>query len=72
MSNERTTDRPPGLTDAMLEFLDGLRKRDVEMPFGASPFLARAFDMDMETARTYVRYWHMTYGSRHRVKARDV
>jgi len=67
MSNERTTARPAGLTDAMLDYLDELRKNDVNTFYVSSYFADRFGIADVDTAQKYVQYWHMTYGSRHRV-----
>lgn len=64
---ERTTERPEGLTDEHLEYLDDLRESSVVNMFGARPWLAKAFDLESETAGKYLQYWMMTFGSRHRV-----
>lgn len=61
----QTTERPEGLDDEHLEFLDGLRETGVTNMFGAAPFLEQAFDIDIKTARAYLTYWMRTFGERH-------
>ena len=57
--------KPDGLTDAHLDFLDGLRESGIVDMFGAGPYLARAFDLDAATARAYLIYWMRTFAARH-------
>lgn len=61
----QTTERPEGLTDDHLEYLDKLRESSVVNMFGAAPFLARAFELDIETARSYLSFWMRTFSERH-------
>lgn len=60
-----TTERPEGLTDEHLDYLDDLRLSGVTNMFGAAPYLADAFDIDTSTARTYLSYWMRTFSERH-------
>ncbi len=61
----QATERPEGLTDDHLYYLDILRESGVTNMFGASPYLAEEFDIDSETARAYLTYWMRTFGDRH-------
>lgn len=60
-----TVERPEGLEDEHLEYLDELRESGVTNMFGAAPYLARWFALDIETARKYLSYWMKTFGQRH-------
>jgi hypothetical protein len=60
-----TTERPEGLTDEYLDYLDDLRESGATSMFGARPWLAKAFGLDMETAGEYLQYWMRTFGERH-------
>lgn len=62
---ERITDRPEGIDDAHLDYLDDLRERGITNMFGAAPYLAKAFRIDEATARAYLSYWMRTYSERH-------
>jgi hypothetical protein len=62
---ERTTEKPEGLTDEHLEYLDELRESAVTNMFGAAPWLARAYGLDVETARKYLSFWMATFSERH-------
>jgi hypothetical protein len=59
-------ERPEGLTDEHLEWLDFLRLTGSINMFGASPHLAKAFDLDREAASAYTVYWMKTFGDRHK------
>jgi hypothetical protein len=62
MPNEiKSIIRPDGLTDKHLAYLDSLHASGTGM-FGAAPFLAKQFRLDMPTARAYVGYWMITFG----------
>jgi hypothetical protein len=56
---------PEGMTEEHLEFLDELRESGVTNMFGAAPYLARAFEIDGNTARDYLSYWMRTFSDRH-------
>lgn len=58
--------RPDGLTDAHLNYLDNLRESGATNMFGAAPFLAKQFRLNLATARAYVGYWMMTFGDKDR------
>jgi hypothetical protein len=57
--------KPDGLTDDHLDYLDVLRETGKTNMFGAAPWLARAYHLDTETARKYLSYWMRTYSERH-------
>lgn len=59
------TERPDGLTDEHLDYLDDLRESGVTNMFGAAPHLELAFDLELSTARAYLSYWMRTFGERH-------
>jgi len=63
-------DRPKGLTEEHLVYLDELVDELVESGmtnmFGAVPYLAREFGLEEETARRYLGYyWIRTFNDRH-------
>lgn len=60
-----TEERPDGLTDDHLEYLDELRESGVTNMFGASPYLEVCFGLDSSTAQSYLKYWMRTFGERH-------
>ena len=60
-----TTERPEGLTDDHLYYLDLLRESGVTNMFGASSYLVEEFDIDSATAITYLTYWMRTFSERH-------
>jgi hypothetical protein len=59
------TERPEGLEDDHLEYLDELRESGATNMFGAAPFLADEYGIDLGTARKYLSYWMRTFGERH-------
>lgn len=61
---DEPTERPDGLTDEHLTYLDELRESGVTNMFGAAPYLADAFDLDTATARVYLGYWMRTFSER--------
>lgn len=63
--NDTTTERPEGMTQEHLEYLDELRLSGVINMFGARPYLAAAFDLDSDTATKYLTYWMRTFSERH-------
>jgi hypothetical protein len=65
MEQQATTERPEGLEDDHLEYLDDLRESGATSMFGARPWLAKAFGLDSETAGKYLAYWMRTFGERH-------
>lgn len=56
--------KPEGLTDAHLAYLDILRESAVTNMFGAAPYLANHYGLDIETARKYLSYWMRTFSHR--------
>jgi hypothetical protein len=61
---ERTIEKPEGLTEEHLDYLDDLRESGVVNMFGARPYLALAFNLDQETAGKYLTYWMRTFSER--------
>ncbi len=57
-------ERPEGLEDEHLEYLDDLRESGITNMYGASPYLAREFDLDTTTSRAYLAYWMRTFSER--------
>lgn len=60
-----TTNRPAIVTDDMLEYLDELRESAATNMFGAARYVANAFDLSDQDARTVLSYWMRTFGERH-------
>ena len=65
MTAQETTERPEGLTDDHLYFLDLIRETSKVNMFGAAQYLIDEYDMDSATARKYLSYWMRTFGERH-------
>lgn len=65
MAVNETTEKPEGLTDEHLEYLDELRESGATNMFGAAPWLARAYGLNIETARAYLSFWMKTFSERH-------
>ena len=65
MAAAEMTERPEGLTDEHLDYLDDLRESGATNMFGARPYIAQAFDLDSETAGKYLAYWMRTFSERH-------
>lgn len=55
---------PKGLTEYHLDFLDDLRESGECNMWGAAPYLIDQFDLDHETARSYLIFWMKTFGKR--------
>jgi hypothetical protein len=64
MNAEQTLDRPAGLTEEHLVYLDALRKSGVTNMFGAAPYLMRAFGITRPTATKYLGFWMRTFSER--------
>jgi hypothetical protein len=62
---QQETERPDGLEDDHLYYLDLLRETGVTNMFGAASYLVEEFDIDSDTARKYLSYWMRTFGERH-------
>lgn len=60
-----TTERPEGLTDDHLYYLDLLRESGVTNMYGAGSYLQSEFDIDSATANAYLGYWMRTFSERH-------
>ena len=58
-------EKPVGLKDEHLVYLDNLRKSGATNMFGARPWLADAFGLDKDAAGKILSYWMKTFGERH-------
>lgn len=58
-------EKPEGLTEDHLYYLDLLRETGVTNMFGAGSWVAKEFGIDTDTANEYLKYWMRTFGERH-------
>jgi hypothetical protein len=58
-------ERPEGVTDAHLAYLDELRESGVTNMFGAGPYLRHEFGVTQSEAHTILGYWMRTFAARH-------
>jgi hypothetical protein len=59
-------DKPEGLTEAHLLFLDSLRESGETNMWGAAEYLSPAFsDISYEQAGPILLYWMGSFGARH-------
>ncbi len=58
-------EQPDYVKQDHLEYLDDLRESGITNMFGASPYLADEFDLDIEVSRQILSYWMKTFGVRH-------
>lgn len=61
---DKTIERPDYVTDEMLEDLDELRKRAVDIG-EAQAYLRRVYGLDHDTASAVALYWIRTFTARH-------
>jgi len=59
------TTKPEVVSDEMLDYLDGLRESGATNMFGAAPYLADEFGMEIKDARSVLSYWMTTFSERH-------
>jgi len=66
-SNQKpaTTPRPEIVKDEHLDYLDVLRASAITNMFGAAPYIAKAFALDLKDARIILSYWMDSYRERH-------
>lgn len=57
--------KPEGLTEEHLEFLDDLRESGLTNMFGAVPYLTDTFFLTKLEAKEYLKYWMATFEERH-------
>lgn len=57
--------KPEVVSDEMLDYLDELRESGVTNMFGAAPYLADEFGMEIKDARSVLGYWMTTFSDRH-------
>lgn len=65
---EPTIERPPIVTDDMLEHLDEVRRSGQVSMFSAAPAVAREFGLGALDAKTVVAYWLRTWGQRRKAE----
>jgi hypothetical protein len=53
--------RPAWITDAMVAYLDGLRKSGVVNMLGATPYIQEEFELLREEAVEVLAWWQRTY-----------
>jgi hypothetical protein len=66
--NTATTEKPEGLTEDHLYYLDLLRETGATNMFGARPYLMEEFDIDGDTAAKILTYWMRIFSERHSEK----
>ena len=59
-------EKPLGLEQEHLEFLDDLRESGIVNMFGAHPYLADEFNLSDKAARAITAYWMKTFSDRHK------
>ena len=59
------TESPEVVEDEHLEYLDNLRESGSTNMFGAAPFVASHFDLELRDARTILKYWMESFEERH-------
>ena len=57
--------RPDIVTDAHLEYLDGLRESGVTNMFGAGAYVEEEFGISRKDAKEILMYWMSSFGERH-------
>jgi len=57
--------KPALVTDAHLEFLDGLRESGVTNMFGAGSYLKEEFGVNRAESHTILCYWMKLFAERH-------
>ena len=55
-------ERPADVTDEHLEYLDELREEGTMNMYGASPYVAKMFGLDIILARKIHGYWMESFG----------
>ena len=58
--------RPIGITDEHLEYLDDLRESGETNMFGAGEYLEHEFVINRNEAGEILRYWMKTFGNENR------
>ena len=61
---DQAMERPEGLTDEHLDYLDELDDSPTTPMFGAARFLASTFNLEITTASAYTSYWMYTHMGR--------
>lgn len=60
----KSKNRPEGMTDSHVMFLDALVKAGDVLMFGSSIPLKETFGLDHKTAKRYLRHWMETFPSK--------
>jgi len=55
--------RPEGITDEHLEYLDELRESGDTNMWGSGPYIQKEFELDREEAEKIHMYWMDTFGN---------
>jgi hypothetical protein len=63
--NAMDHERPEGVTDEHLEYLDELRESGETNMFGAGPYVMRQFGVTRPEAHKILGYWMQTFAERH-------
>ena len=57
--------KPGGMEECHLVYLDNLRESGETNMFGAAPFLVRDFGLQKTDAQEYLQHWMNTFEARH-------
>jgi uncharacterized protein YciI len=63
---EIIVERPKGILDEHLDFLDDLRESGETNMFGATPYIIDEFDISKSEAKKILLYWMDTFGNPNR------
>ena len=58
-------EKPEGLEEKHLEYLDDLRESGITNMFGAGPYVKDAFNLTSIEASKILSYWMETFSDRH-------
>jgi len=56
-------ERPEGITNEHLEYLDDLRESGVTNMWGAAPYVENEFDISLKEAQDICEYWRNSFGN---------
>lgn len=62
---DEALEKPAGMLDDHLEYLDELRESGATNMFGATAYLMVEFGMDRKVAAPILGYWMKTFADRH-------
>jgi hypothetical protein len=58
-----TSERPDGITEEHLLYLDGLRESGITNMYGATPYVMEEFDISKAEASKIHLYWMKSFGN---------